>query len=75
MNKIQKFIVLFALFIVPLLFYILLQLGTHNFGKLPVVSKSVIDISLINKDFSFGKRVTVVTFLGNDIDLVKGESI
>ncbi|WBX73532.1 hypothetical protein PG913_11960 [Tenacibaculum pacificus] len=73
MDKFKKFTVLFALFIVPLLFYILLQLGTHNFGKLPVVSKSVIDISLINKGFSFDKRVTVVTFLGNDIDLVKGE--
>ncbi|WP_422089652.1 hypothetical protein [Tenacibaculum ovolyticum] len=73
MGKVQKFIVLFALFIVPLLFYILLQLGTHNFGKLPIVSKSVIDVSLINKDVSFGKRVTVVTFLGNDIDRVKGE--
>jgi hypothetical protein len=73
MGKVQKFIVLFALFIVPLLFYMLLQLGTHNFGKLPIVSKSVIDVSLINKDVSFGKRVTVVTFLGKDIDQVKGE--
>ncbi|WP_233898599.1 hypothetical protein [Tenacibaculum piscium] len=73
MKKIKKFTVLFALFIVPLLFYILLQLGTHNFGKLPIVSKDVIDISLIDKTISFDKRVTVVTFLGNDISLVKGE--
>ena len=73
MGKAKKFIVLFVLFIVPLLFYMLLQFGTHNFGKLPIVSKDVIDISLINKNFTFDKRVTVVTFLGNDIDLVKGE--
>ena len=73
MGKTKKFIVLFALFIVPLLFYVLLQLGTHNFGKLPIVSKNVIDVSLIDKNFTFDKRVTVVTFLGNDIDLVKGE--
>jgi hypothetical protein len=73
MGKGKKFIVLFALFIVPLLFYVLLQLGTHNFGKLPIVSKDVIDVSLIDKDFTFNKRVTVVAFLGNDIDLVKGE--
>lgn len=73
MGKAKKFIVLFALFIVPLLFYILLQLGTHNFGKLPIVSKDVIDVSLIDKNFTFNKRVTVVTFLGNDIDLTKGE--
>ncbi|WNW01362.1 hypothetical protein RRF68_10220 [Tenacibaculum sp. HL-MS23] len=73
MGKAKKFIVLFALFIVPLLFYVLLQLGTHNFGKLPIVSKDVIDISLIDKSISFDKRVTVVTFLGNDINFVKGE--
>lgn len=73
MGKAKKFIVLFALFIVPLLFYILLQLGTHNFGKLPIISKNVIDVSLIDKKFTFDKRVTVVTFLGNDINLVKGE--
>lgn len=73
MGKSKKFIVLFALFIVPLLFYVLLQLGTHNFGKLPIVSKGVIDVSLIDKNFSFDKRVTVVTFLGNDVDLAKGE--
>ncbi|MCG8235144.1 hypothetical protein [Tenacibaculum finnmarkense] len=73
MKNFKKFTVLFALFIVPLLFYILLQLGTHNFGKLPIVSKSVIDISLIDKSISFDRRVSVVTFLGNDIALAKGE--
>lgn len=73
MKNIKKFTVLFALFIVPLLFYILLQLGTHNFGKLPIVSKNVIDISLIDKSISFNKKVSVVTFLGNDIALSKGE--
>ncbi len=69
----KKHIVLFVLFFVPILFYILLQLSTHNFGKLPIVSKSVIDVSLIDKNFTFEKRVTVVSFLGNDIDLAKGE--
>lgn len=73
MSKKQKFIVLFALFIVPLLFYIFLQLGTHNFGKLPVVSKNVIDISLIDKGYSFKDKVSVVTFLGNDIEKADAE--
>ncbi|MGB1043274.1 MAG: hypothetical protein ACPGU6_07760 [Tenacibaculum sp.] len=69
----KKHIVLFVLFFVPILFYILLQLSTHNFGKLPIVSKSVIDVSLIDKNFTFEKRVTVVSFLGNDIQVAKGE--
>ncbi len=67
MNKTQKNVVLFALFVVPLLFYIFLQLGTHNFGKLDIVNKNVIDVSHVNKKYTFKNKVSVVTFLGNDL--------
>lgn len=67
MNKTQKNVVLFALFVVPLLFYIFLQLGTHNFGKLNIVNKNVLDVSHINKKYTFKNKVSVVTFLGNDL--------
>lgn len=73
MTKIQKYTVLFALFFVPLLFYIFLQLGTHNFGKLNVVSKDVLDISLVEKSVTFKNKVTVLTFLGNDLTKAEGE--
>lgn len=73
MSKKQKYIVLFTLFIVPLLFYIFLQLGTHNFGKLPIVTKEVLDISLINKKTTFKDKVSVVTFIGNDIAIADAE--
>ena len=73
MKKTQKFIVLFALFVLPLLFYVFLQLGTHNFGKLPIVSKDVVDVSLISKDYSFEGKISVVVFLGNDLELSNGE--
>lgn len=73
MSKKQKYIVLFALFIVPLLFYIFLQLGTHNFGKLPVVSKDVLDVSLIDKNQTFSGKVSIVTFVGNKVALAEGE--
>ena len=73
MSKIQKYIVLFALFIVPLLFYVFLQLGTHNFGKLPVVNKGIIDVSHINKQYTFKDKVSVVAFFGNDIDISQSE--
>lgn len=73
MTKTQKYIVLFTLFIVPLLFYIFLQLGTHNFGKLPVVSKDVLDISLVDKSKTFKNKVTVLVFLGNDLNNAEGE--
>lgn len=68
----KKNIVLFALFIVPLLFYIFLSMGINNFAKLPVVTKNVIDISTINKKVQFERHISIVAFLGNDIQAVKG---
>jgi len=68
MNKAQKYIVLFALFIVPLLFYVFLQLGTHNFGKLTIINKNILDVSHVNKNFKFKDKVTVVLFLGDKVD-------
>ncbi|CAM1350774.1 hypothetical protein [Tenacibaculum insulae] len=73
MSKAKKFIVLFALFIVPLLFYIFLSMGINNFAKLPVVTKNVIDISSISKKHQFDRKISVVTFLGNNIDIAKSE--
>ncbi|TDQ28467.1 hypothetical protein [Tenacibaculum caenipelagi] len=69
----KKYIVLFALFIVPLLFYIFLSLGINNFAKLPVLTKNVIDVSSISKQHQFNKRITIVTFLGTNVEQVKGE--
>ena len=68
MSKAQKYIVLFALFIVPLLFYVFLQLGTHNFGKLTVINKNILDVSHIDKRFNFKDKVTVAIFLGDKVD-------
>ena len=72
MNKVQKFIVLFALFIVPLLFYIFLSSGINHFAKLPIVTKGVIDVSAIDKKVKFSRNISIVTFLGSDIENAKG---
>lgn len=63
---------LFALFIVPLLFYIFLSMGINNFAKLPIVTKNVIDVAEIDKKVQFKKHISIVTFLGDDIQNVKG---
>ena len=73
MSKKQKFIILFALFIVPLLFYIFLSLGINNFAKLPVLTKNVIDISTVDVKSQFHRKISIVTFLGKEIENVKGE--
>lgn len=72
MSKTQKFIILFALFIVPLLFYIFLSSGINNFAKLPVLTKQVIDVAEVDKTQQFKNKISIVCFLGKDIDNVKG---
>ena len=73
MSKIQKYIVLFALFIVPLIFYIFLSVSTYNFAKLPILTKNVADISNLDISKGFEEKVSVVAFPGKNIDAVKGE--
>lgn len=73
MNKVQKYTVLFALFIVPLLFYILLSTGINNFARLPILTSNITDVSTINKDVTFKRKISIVTFIGSDIDKNKGE--
>lgn len=73
MDKTRKYIVLLALFIVPLLFYVFLSLGINNFAKLPVLTENVIDISSVSKQHQFDKKISIVTFLGKNVEEVKGE--
>lgn len=73
MNKTKRNVVLFALFIVPLLFYIFLSLGINNFAKLPVLTNNVIDVSSITNKHQFDNKISIVTFLGRDAKKAKGE--
>lgn len=70
----KKKVVLFLLFIFPLLFYLVLSSGINNFAKLPVVTKNIVDISLIDstKSVEFQGKISVVCFLGEDIEALKG---
>ena len=47
-NRNKKRAVLFLLFIFPLLFYLVLSSGINNFAKLPIVTKNIADVSLID---------------------------
>ena len=70
----KKRIVLFLLFIFPLMFYLVLSSGINNFAKLPIVTKSIADVSLIDSTNSvkFERNISVVCFLGEDIEGIKG---
>ncbi|MCG1034953.1 hypothetical protein [Polaribacter sargassicola] len=68
----KKRIVLFLLFIFPLICFLILSTGTNNFTKLPVVNKNVIDISTIDATKTFKDNISIVCFLGEDMDSNKG---
>ncbi|WP_299015364.1 hypothetical protein [uncultured Polaribacter sp.] len=70
----KKRVVLFLLFIFPLFFYLILSSGINNFAKLPVITKNITDVALIDSSnkVTFQNNISVVCFLGEDIQAIKG---
>ena len=69
----KKFWVLFSLFILPLVFYIFLSKGIYKYSNLPILTENVIDIKDFssNGNSSFEEKLSIVCFLGNDINIAK----
>jgi len=72
MKLTRKRVVLFLLFIFPLICFLILSTGTNNFSKLPVVTNNVVDISTLDPSKTFVDNISVVCFLGNDMNSNKG---
>jgi len=69
----KKFWVLFSLFILPLVFYIFLSKGIYKYSNLPILTEKVIDVGEIsNTNISFKDHLTVICFLGKDVNIGKG---
>lgn len=72
----KKNIVLFVLFILPLVAYLFFASGINSFGKLPIITKSVLDItsfkSVDNKPVLLQNKISIVGFPGNKIMARKG---
>jgi hypothetical protein len=70
----KKRFVLIALFVFPLIFFLGLSTGVVNWTKLPTLTERVYDLNQVDstQTISFNDRVTVLTFLGTDIDGKKG---
>ena len=77
--KNKKFWVLFALFVLPLVFYILLLTGTNNFAKLPVLTENISNVKHFSSDKdsvpSLENKITILAFLGNDIEASKNNAL
>ena len=69
----KKFWVLFSLFILPLVFYIFLSKGIYKYSNLPILTENVIDVKEFSSEenSSFANKLTIVCFLGRDIDVAK----
>ncbi|MGJ8743343.1 hypothetical protein [Polaribacter sp.] len=68
----KKRVVLFLLFIFPLICFLILSTGKNNFTKLPVLTNQVLDVSLIDSTKTFNDHITIVCFLGSNINQNKG---
>lgn len=68
----KKRVVLIILFVFPLLFFLVLSTGINRFTKLPVLTTKV-DLKELEviPSVSLNDQVTILCFLGNDIERVK----
>lgn len=72
----KKNIVLFILFILPIVAYLFFASGVNSFAKLPTLTKSVPDIQSWSKadgsHVSLNNKITILGFIGFDVEKHKG---
>ncbi|TMM58258.1 hypothetical protein FEE95_02180 [Maribacter algarum] len=70
----KKTFVLAILFILPIVAYLFFASGVNNFGKLPTLTENVNDVSNINGNVSLHDKITILGFLGSDIENKKANT-
>jgi hypothetical protein len=74
----KKFFVLFVLFALPIIAYMFFASGQNNFAKLPVLTKTVMDVSefqtLDGKPISLEDKISIVAFFGKKLENLKGNT-
>ncbi|HIB36516.1 hypothetical protein [Mesonia sp.] len=74
----KKFIVLGALFILPIVAYLFFSSGVNNFAKLPVLTPKVDDLenfkTIEGESLSLENKITILSFYGNDIESKEGNA-
>ncbi|MGB6152450.1 MAG: hypothetical protein WBG48_10690 [Pricia sp.] len=70
----KKTFVLVILFVFPIVVYLFFASGVTNFGKLPVLTEEISDVSDMNDTISLKNKITILGFLGKDIDQKKGNA-
>ncbi len=70
----KKTFVLVVLFILPLVAYIFFASGVNKFGKLPILTENVNDVSTIDSSVTLNDKITILGFLGKKAALKKGNA-
>lgn len=68
----KKTVVLSVLFILPLVVYLFFASGVNRFGRLPVLSGPVATLQDFGTQEQLQGKITILGFLGTDIDNKKG---
>lgn len=68
----KKTFVLVVLFILPLVAYLFFASGINNFGRLPVLTQNVSEITEFKGEAQLQDRISILGFVGRDIALKKG---
>lgn len=68
----KKTFVLVVLFILPLVAYLFFASGINNFGKLPVLTAEVDEITEFKGDNQLQDRISILGFLGHNVQQKKG---
>lgn len=72
----KKNLVLFILFILPIVAYLFFASGINSFAKLPTITNNVSEISswktLDDKPVALTGKITILGFIGQDVNKYKG---
>lgn len=69
----KKTFVLLVLFVLPIVAYLFFASGVNNFGKLPELTNNINELEASN-EIKFKDKITILGFLGADIDRRQGNA-
>lgn len=70
----KKKIVLTVLFILPVVVYLFFASGVNNFGRLPILSENVSDVTAFDSSVKLKDKITILGFLGHNISAKQGNA-
>lgn len=70
----KKTFVLVILFILPIVVYLFFASGVNNFGKLSTLTEQVNELDFADTSIKFQDNITILGFLGNDLESKKGNA-